>query len=85
METAKEFVIEAPFMTSDLYLSAFVKAKGMKLIDQIRDGGKKIHFVFEDSKNRKIFIQEYFNNGSVNITDFKNALQDLKTIVFNIQ
>ena len=41
METVKEFVIEAPFMTSDLYFSAFLKAKGMKLIDQIRDGGKK--------------------------------------------
>lgn len=80
----KEIIVEKPFQTSDLYLSAFLKAKGMKLIDQVRNDNKKIHFVFEDSKKRKVFIQEYFNNGSVNITDFKNALQDLKTIVFNI-
>jgi len=81
----KPTALEALFVTSDLYLSAFLKARGIKLIDQIRDDNKKIRFVFEDSKDRKRLIQEYFNNGSVNITDFKNALQDLKTIVFNIQ
>ncbi len=85
MEKMKEIVIDATFTTSDLYLSAFLKAKGMKLIDQVRDDNKKTHFVFEDRKDRKKLIQEYFNNGSVNITDFKNCLQDLKTIVFNIQ
>ncbi len=77
--------VENSFVTSDLYLSAFLKARGMKLIDQNRGDHRKIHFVFEDHKDRKKLIQEYFNNGSVNITDFKNALQDLKTIVFNIQ
>jgi len=81
----KPTALEALFVTSDLYLSAFLKARGIKLIDQIRDDNKKIRFVFEDRKDRKRLIQEYFNNGSVNITDFKNALQDLKTIVFNIQ
>lgn len=81
----KEIAVESPFMTTDLYLSAFLKTKGMILIDQIRDNNKKIHFVFKETKNRKKLIQEYFNNGSVNIADFKNSLQDLKTIVFNIQ
>lgn len=81
----KETAVKTPFVTSDLYLSAFLKARGMKLIGQNRDDNKKIHFVFEDRKDRKKLIQEYFNNGKVNITDFKNCLQDLKTIVFNIQ
>lgn len=81
----KNTAVESSFVTSDLYLSAFLKARGMKLIDQNRDDHRKIHFVFEDCKERKQLIQEYFNNGSVNITDFKNCLQDLKTIVFNIQ
>lgn len=81
----RETIAEKPFITTDLYLSAFLKAKGMKLIDQIREDNKKIRFVFEDSKHKKELIQEYFNNGSVNVTDFKNALQDVKTIVFNIQ
>ena len=85
MEKMKETAVKTPFVTSDLYLSAFLKARGMKLIGQNRDDNKKIHFVFEDRKDRKKLIQEYFNNGKVNITDFKNCLQDLKTIVFNIQ
>ena len=71
------------YVTSDLYLSAFLKAKGMKLIDNYKVKGK-VKSVFEDREDRKNLIQDYFNNGSVNVTSFRNALQDLKTIVFNI-
>ena len=71
------------YRTSDLYLSAFLKAKGMKLIDTCRDGNK-IAFIFDDRDDRKELIQEFFNDGSVSITAFKNAIQDLKTMVFNV-
>jgi len=71
------------YMTSDLYLSAFLKAKGLKLITN-ETNGKKVTFVFEDRKDREQLVRSFFNNGSVNITDFKGALQDLKTIVFHI-
>lgn len=71
------------YATSDLYLSAFLKAKGMKLIDKHRVKGK-VQFIFTDREDRKKLIQGYFNNGSINVTSFRNALQDLKTIIFNI-
>ena len=72
------------YATSDLYMSAFLKAKGLKLIDKKRSGQRFI-FVFEDRGDRKELINQFFNDGLVSITAFKNAIQDLKTLVFNIQ
>ena len=71
------------FLTSDLYLSAFLKAKGLKLIDK-KTEGKKVIFIFEDREDRNDLIGQFFNDGLVNITAFKSAIQDLKTMVFNI-
>jgi hypothetical protein len=70
------------YQTSDLYLSAFLKAKGMRLKDKFRSGDKFI-FIFDEREDRKELIQEFFNDGLVGITAFKNAIQDLKTLVFN--
>lgn len=70
------------YRTSDLYLSAFLKARGMRLRDKFRNGNKFV-FIFDDRDDRKELIQEFFNDGSVSITAFKNAIQDLKTMVFN--
>ena len=70
------------YKTSDLYLSAFLMAKGLKLVDKSRNGHKFI-FVFDDREDRKELIQEFFNGGLVNVTAFRGALQDLKTMVFN--
>ena len=71
------------YKTSDLYLSAFLKAKGLTLKDMNKDGNK-VFFIFDDRADRKKLIQEFFNDGLVSITAFKNALQDLKTMVFNV-
>lgn len=70
------------YRTSDLYLSAYLKAKGLRLLDKQRNGHKFI-FIFDDRSDRKKLIQEFFNDGTVSITAFKNAIQDLKTMVFN--
>ncbi|MCP4481338.1 MAG: hypothetical protein GY817_00720 [bacterium] len=71
------------YETSDLYLSAFLKAKGMRFLDKKREGNKFV-FIFNDREDRKKLIEEFFNDGDVKITSFKNALQDLKTLVYNI-
>ena len=70
------------YRTSDLYLSAFLKAKGLRLWDKHRTGNKFV-FIFEDRDDREQLIREFFNDGTINITAFKNAIQDLKTLVFN--
>lgn len=71
------------YRTSDLYLSAFLKAKGLRLHDKLRDGNKFV-FIFDDRCDRQQLIKDFFNDGTVNITAFKNAIQDLKTMVFNV-
>jgi len=75
--------MNSTYETADLYLSAYLKAKGLKLIDK-RNAGNKFVFIFSDRPDRKELIQEFFNDGLVNITAFKNAIQDLKTMVFNV-
>ena len=70
------------YATSDLYLSAYLKAKGLRLIDKRKEGDRFV-FIFDDRNDRRALIQEFFNDGLVNITAFKNAIQDLKTMVFN--
>jgi hypothetical protein len=83
MEMAKMAVQTVnTYETSDLYLSAFLKARGMRLKDKFRNGNKFV-FIFDDRDDRKELIQEFFNDGTVSITAFKNAIQDLKTMVFN--
>jgi hypothetical protein len=64
------------YKTSDIYLAAFLKAKGMKC-------GTRVTFIFDDQPVRKIFVVEFFNDGVVSIGAYRNAIQDLKTIVFN--
>lgn len=76
-------VSDNTYKTSDLYLSAYLKAKGLRLLDKRRDGNK-FTFIFDDRQDRKDLIQEFFNDGMVNITAFKSAIQDLKTMVFNV-
>jgi len=73
----------ATYSTSDLYLSAFLKSRGMRLIDKKKEGNKYF-FIFEDRTERRELINEYLNDGSVNITAFKNAIQDIKTMMFNV-
>ena len=70
------------YKTSDLYLSAFLKAKGLRLLDK-RRAGEKYVFIFDDRPDREELIREFFNDGQVSITAFKSAIQDLKTMVFN--
>lgn len=74
--------IQNVYRTSDLYLSAFLKAKGMRLLDK-QKVDQKFQFVFEDRRDRERLVKDFFNDGMVSITAFKNAIQDLKTLVFN--
>lgn len=74
---------EATYETTDLYLGCFLKARGLRLADARRDG-RRTTFVFEDSPERGRLIREFYNDGTVRVNDFKNALQDLKAIVYNL-
>ena len=74
---------EATYETTDLYLGCFLKARGLKLQDVKRDG-RRATFVFEDRPDRGQLVREFYNDGTVKVSDFKNALQDLKAVVYNM-
>jgi len=71
------------YATTDFYLSAFLKAKGLKLVDLHREG-RRSTFIFEDRKDRKQLIKDFYNDGKVEVNSFKNAIQDLKAIIYNL-
>jgi len=71
------------YESTDLFLSAFLKTKGLRLIE-VRKHGDRATFVFNDRDDRKALTQDFFNCGSVRVSDFKNAIQDLKTLLFNV-
>jgi len=67
--------------TTDLYLSAYLMAKGYKLIEV--DSKKKCSFSFEISNQIEKDIQDYFNElGSVEPLRFVNAIRNIKTLIF---
>jgi hypothetical protein len=71
------------YTTTDLWLSAFLKAKGLKLIRVLGENRRAI-FVFEDTPDRKTLIEEFYNNSPIGITIIKNAMADLKSAIFNM-
>ena len=71
------------YSTNDLWLSAFLKAKGLKII-RVEGNNRRAVFVFADTPERKDLIEEFYNNGSIGITLIKNAMADLKSAIFNM-
>jgi len=71
------------YATSDLYLSAYLKSRGMRITDK-EINGRRTTFIFEDIPNREELIRDFYNKGPVNITDYVHAIQDIKAIVFNL-
>jgi len=82
LDTAPTSTFET-YHTTDLYLGAFLKARGMKLLDRRLDG-RRVTFVFEDRPDRKQLVLEFYANGQVRANDFVHALQDLKAVVYNL-
>lgn len=68
------------YKTSDLYLSAYLKAKGHRVRCE---HGKKCTFVFLSNVSHD--VNEFFNDGLIGVTLFKNAVQDLKTMLYNTE
>jgi len=73
------------YRSSDLHLIAFLKARGMRMKQRERVG-RKLIFIFDDSEELKKLVYEFHNDNitmNVNANAYKNAIQDLKTMIFN--
>lgn len=70
------------YRTPDLYLASYLKAKGER-IEQFERKGKQVFFIFTDSTKLQQRCMDFLNDGMVSVNKYKNALQDLKTAIFN--
>ncbi len=74
----------ASYKTADLYLSAFLRVKGIMLVNVDKKNAKVI-FIFKDDGNIQGLISEYFNDFNVRVLSYKAALRDLRSIIFDYQ
>jgi hypothetical protein len=70
------------YLTSDLYLTAYLKVKGFKFtVEKIKS---KSNFIFESTPNLLIHVNEYLSeNGSCEPLAFTNAIKNLKNYLYN--
>lgn len=71
------------YATNDFYLAAYLKAKNLKLVSTEREG-RRTTFVFEHYPDIEELILSFYNNGQIEVNAFKNAIQDLKAIIYNL-
>lgn len=72
------------YATNDFYLAAYLKAKNLKLVSTEREG-RRTTFVFEHKPDIEELILSFYNDGEVKVNAFKNAIADLKAVIFNLQ
>jgi len=68
------------FRTHDLFLSAFLLAKGALLLDHTREGGR-VTFVFAGEPNPQVLARDFWNGAPVNVSAYVQALQTLKSVI----
>lgn len=70
------------FVTKDLYLSALLYAKGIRL-QKIDRQGRVCWFIFEDKNQSQLLYQKFIDKAvDVNAKDYTDALRTLKDLVF---
>jgi len=71
------------FVTADLYLSSFLRAKDFKYID-LRVG-RQVKFVFANTEKLRKAVQGFYNDEDlVSANKFCHCLRDLKAVIFNL-
>ena len=73
---------ESIYSTTDLWLAAFLKIKGMR-IARIEGEVRRAIFIFQDVEIREKLVQELYNGGEVSVIEIKNAMTSLKSAIFN--
>lgn len=67
------------YKTSDLYLSAYLSAKGYEIKNVEKQD--KSFFCFDDSENIRTDVLSYFNGkSSIEPLSFVHKIQDIKTL-----
>jgi hypothetical protein len=70
------------YITSDLYLTSYLKVKGYKFkVDKLKT---KSNFVFEKSDELMQAVEDYLTeNGSCDPLTYANAIKNVKNLLYN--
>lgn len=69
------------YKTVDLYLGAFLKARGIELLDVDR-ADRRVTFLFKDGAEVQKLVTGFYNDAEVGVSAYKNALRDLKSLIY---
>ena len=72
------------FETRDFYLACFLKTKGLKLVEVIRNGKVAIFYFKSPEKINQIITSLYNGTEKVSAISFINSIRDLKALIHNI-
>lgn len=70
------------YITTDLYLAAFLKTKGHIIL--IEKNGNKFNFIFNSSDEFFVDVNSYLlGNGSCDALSYSNSIKNLKNYLHN--
>lgn len=72
------------FTSSDFYLSAFLKAKGFRLLSITRENPQRALFVFQDTRDREGLLEDFlFGRAEIEPKSFVSAIKELKQLLYS--
>jgi len=74
--------MDEKYITSDLYLAAYLKVKNFKFkVEKMRT---KSNFIFERSEELMTCVEEYLTeSGSCNPLAYANSIKNIKNLLYN--
>lgn len=71
------------YTTSDMYLAAYLKLKGLKM--SVEKNKNKAIFVFDKTEELTQYANEYLNeSGSCEPLLYTNSIKNLKNLLYNL-
>jgi len=71
------------YTTSDMYLAAYLKLKGLKM--SVEKNKNKAIFVFDKTEELTQYVNEYLNeSGSCEPLLYTNSIKNLKNLLYNL-
>ena len=76
---------EELYISRDLYLCAFLKARGIRLVKTVKQG-KIATFHFERTEDLETLITGFYDNTEmVGANKFVESIKNLKALIYNIK
>lgn len=70
------------FKSCDIYIVAFLRAKGLPISKSCRENGR-VFFYFENATEAEHLAQEFFSNSLIGALDYKESLRIVKDMLYS--